>query len=396
MKIITFLVVVVLLDNMALAQPSPNHTPQTAPANKSSIATPTPVPQNPELDAIKAQLAELREKLAASDAREQIRTEALYNRLGWTGLLFGGLGIALGFITLSPFMGGFILWLLRKNIYREIAKPIEEEIDKDINDTKAEVTQLKTDIIPKLQSQAQGLESKYEEVKLEIRTAGELINRVKKQLDIGLAPGDEIRNLKQDITQSPSFLQDNIFYIAKDFIIDNFRRRTRLKELEKAIPVFEAIIASDGGEQYFRSRAYSAYGYAYKDAPNFDEAINKLNEAITIRDKLSDNRPEFYFYEFKRAIFKMQKYGCTHDNARVNDEHCSLEVTTDLETAKQYPIVAKILIERVQSDCIFEQDFDGRYLTESEFNLLKKWYEQNPDISRVLEPYNNPAAPERS
>jgi hypothetical protein len=219
MKIIILWTVLVLLQTGALAQSAPKPSPAPTSTSQASITKPNPDLTNVELDDLKKQLTELREKLAASEAREQIRSEVLYNRLGWTGFLFGGLGVSLGFITLSPVIGGLLLWAIRRNIYREIARPIETEINASLDSTRntlgslvGRVEVLDRTTIPAIQSMAQNLENKYEEVKQEIITSGEIINRVKKQLDIGLATEKEKTRLKEDINKSPSFVQDNIFY----------------------------------------------------------------------------------------------------------------------------------------------------------------------------------------
>ncbi|MFB2772268.1 hypothetical protein ACE1AT_23715 [Pelatocladus sp. BLCC-F211] len=378
-------IALLLYTNVALAQTSPQPNPKLTPNPQDVQKQPKlGISPNDELKDTERQLTELKEKVTALEAREKAISETYYNHIGWIGLLFGGLGIALGFITFSPVLAGIIIWLLRKTILRELSRKIEEEIKLDIDSlrkkTNRDMENVKNEIDESIKPkylEISQLESKIKELnnfETEIISARKIMNDIKRHLDIGTTKNEEIENLKTGIINASELTQDNIFFEAKDFLVENFRRN-KLKEIEKTIPIFEAIIDSDGKDgkkEYFRSRVYLAYGYAYKEPPDYGKAIELINEAIQIRNELNKYRPEFYFYEFKRAIYNLQK------QCSIEDADASIKIEKDLETAKQYPTVRRLL-EELPNVRAFDQEFQeyyGRLINKSEFEILKKWYKQ--------------------
>lgn len=75
--------------------------------------------------------------------------------------------------------------------------------------------------------------------------------------------------------------------------------------MERTIPIFEALIDSDGGENYHRN--HGQLGYALKDKGGMDDARKEwtraeeeLTKAIELRDK--EGADGFLMYELNRAL----------------------------------------------------------------------------------------------
>jgi predicted nucleic acid-binding protein len=73
--------------------------------------------------------------------------------------------------------------------------------------------------------------------------------------------------------------------------------------MERTIPIFEALIHSDKGDEYHRN--YGQLGYALKDSrsPNWERAEAILSKAIQIRGSWQENG--WIWYEFNRAICRI-------------------------------------------------------------------------------------------
>jgi len=75
--------------------------------------------------------------------------------------------------------------------------------------------------------------------------------------------------------------------------------RTDASIMERTIPVFRALIASDSGGQYHRNHADLGYALKDKRPPDFAGAEAALTEAIQLRD--NRRNPGWRIYEFNRA-----------------------------------------------------------------------------------------------
>jgi hypothetical protein len=83
---------------------------------------------------------------------------------------------------------------------------------------------------------------------------------------------------------------------------DHRRRtwRTNPKDMERAIPVFRALVASDHRKAFHRHFAELGFCLKDKEDPDYQAALEQLSEAIRIRDQHGE--ADFAIYELNRAI----------------------------------------------------------------------------------------------
>jgi tetratricopeptide (TPR) repeat protein len=334
---------------------------QTKPQPK---ITNTPQPTNVNRDNIQpsgnSRLEDIEKRLTKVEAKE----EAI---LGWIGPLIGGLGVALGFITFSPVLGGVILWFLKKAILKQISERVEE-IDRDIKNTKDSLKKIKREQIL-IEDKIKELVETVDDFKSEFKSAREITGSVRRYL--GGFIDREINELEETLRKTTGFIQVLVFYEARDFLLENFRKGN-YQELERTIPIFQAIIDSDTRKEYFRSRANLAYVLSFKDEPEIiDKAIDLLDEAIEIREKEKEDKAKFYFYEFKRAIYKLQKHGCI-----INDLKLHSQIEEDFKIAIERNPNIKKITEELQSSGHFTE-FQAQFITQRESDLIKQWLKRN-------------------
>lgn len=150
--------------------------------------------------------------------------------------------------------------------------------------------------------------------------------------------------LSSEETDEPPFSQDDlnsaikdasgqtrarIFYQANEVRKNNWQKDPR--RIEKTIPIFRALIASDPSKQYHRN--YGQLGYALKDKPepDFQGAVQALTAAIEIRG--SGDKHGYRLYEGVRAYCKIQiERQAGHD---VTPPHLRAEICEDLQIASR-------------------------------------------------------------
>lgn len=71
----------------------------------------------------------------------------------------------------------------------------------------------------------------------------------------------------------------------------------------KVIPIFEALIACDTENMFYRNHGQLGYALKDKDVPDWDGAKKELTKAIEIRNK--HKIQGFFDYEFNRAVCKI-------------------------------------------------------------------------------------------
>lgn len=273
-----------------------------------------------------------------------------------TGVLLTGL--AGGSIAIIAFRR-FVL----RDLYESVRKDFDKEIKKIKNDFDIEVSAFK------------------DEVKRKIDDSQQLVNLVKNYLEFG-GDDEEAKSLKKRIKQEPDPAQENIFICAVGFQREIFRRNNDFKEaIERLIPIYEGIIESEeeGNEGYFRSRANLSYIYNYKKNPNIFHAKHLIDEAIRIRDLNKKIANELYFYEFMRAIYLMKM----HSGAVQNPEIVS-QISDDLQVSSSLFYTVQSLVKDIVKSPGFDQQNHRRYIIKSEFDLIKMWLDEHPEVTNSL------------
>jgi hypothetical protein len=116
------------------------------------------------------------------------------------------------------------------------------------------------------------------------------------------APDISPDDLNKAIAAASPLVKTQIFGRAREQ-----RRLTRESDppmMERTIPVFRALIASETDQQKFH-RNHAQLGYALKDKtnPELQEAETALTEAIELRDDAGERG--FLLYEFNRALVRI-------------------------------------------------------------------------------------------
>jgi hypothetical protein len=148
------------------------------------------------------------------------------------------------------------------------------------------------------------------------------------EADAAPIPQDELDSALKDASH---LVRAQIFARARDQ-----RRRTRTTDkakMERTIPIFRALIASDAEGRFHQN--FAQLGYALKDRaqPDLAGAEAALTEAIHTRDK--EGAHGLRLYEFNRATTLIQKYGPNYP-PEVRER-----IEADLAAAEASPYLAK-------------------------------------------------------
>ncbi|MGH6825211.1 hypothetical protein [Methyloceanibacter sp.] len=113
-------------------------------------------------------------------------------------------------------------------------------------------------------------------------------------------------------------MKAQIFYRAQLQRLRNWRDDTTKPKMERTIPVFRALAASDSQDSYHKN--YGELGYALKDqrTPDWAGAEEALTRAIALR---GDNfESSYYGYEMNRAHCRIMRDESYRSNAPSSDE----------------------------------------------------------------------------
>lgn len=111
---------------------------------------------------------------------------------------------------------------------------------------------------------------------------------------------EEFKNMISSASRGSRIM---IFEKARTFRIINYRNKELTKNLQNAIPVFEALIEGDKDKKFHRNHAQLAYIQKDKEPSDYAEAIKQLDLAIEKRDK--QEITGFLLYEFNRGICRI-------------------------------------------------------------------------------------------
>jgi hypothetical protein len=170
--------------------------------------------------------------------------------------------------------------------------------------------------IQKLEEDIEGIQVQSQNDTL---TEASLIQHLDDDPDTPLVSKTE---LKKNILKSSSRIKLLAFNMARDY-----RKNTGPSELEKIIPIFEALILADEERKYHRNHAQLGYIYKDKKNPSYSIAENHFTMAINIRNAMSV--VGFRLYEYNRAI------------CRILLEFDRESIQSDLDEAIKDPKVAK-------------------------------------------------------
>jgi hypothetical protein len=128
---------------------------------------------------------------------------------------------------------------------------------------------------------------------------------------------------------SPS-VKAQIFYLAQNIRRENWKDRETKHKMERTIPIFRALIATDTENVYHAN--HGQLGYALKDQrqPDWAEAESELSKAIEIRGPWQERG--WLMYEFNRAICRMHQ-DPAFSQGKGSDEKAKQAILVDLDAA---------------------------------------------------------------
>jgi len=170
-----------------------------------------------------------------------------------------------------------------------------------------------------------------QEAKEKVNKMQEVDTKALELVNLHLDENEEVSNEQE--------MKDAIIKASKTARFEIFKeaRSTRKEKadnpevLKRLVPIFEALIENEAGEEYHRNHAQLAYCLKDKKDKEWKRAYEELKEAIKIRDK--NNRKGFYMYEFNKAI-------CGTHLEDVDNQ----EMINDLKTAAKSEIILEKII----------------------------------------------------
>lgn len=129
-------------------------------------------------------------------------------------------------------------------------------------------------------------------------------------------------NLNRAAINSSTVARGQIFYMAANQRDINWREDFRKPKMEKTIPVFRALIASDKNDEYHANHGQLGFALMRKTVPDWREAEEQLCRAIALRGEPS--RFGHCEYEAARAICRI-----------MNENKFNKGVKSELDDAKK-------------------------------------------------------------
>jgi hypothetical protein len=119
----------------------------------------------------------------------------------------------------------------------------------------------------------------------------------------GEKPVPSQKELDDAIEEASKAVKTQVFYQAQALRTENWFEQKNKAKMERTIPIFEALVHSDKGDEYHQN--YAQLGYALKDSriPNWEGSEAALSKAIHIRGSWQEN--QWISYEFNRAICRI-------------------------------------------------------------------------------------------
>ncbi|HYO46925.1 MAG TPA: hypothetical protein VEY33_09595 [Gemmatimonadota bacterium] len=110
--------------------------------------------------------------------------------------------------------------------------------------------------------------------------------------------------LREAIIAASQAAKTTIFYQASDVRNRNCRDSERKPRMERTIPIFRALVASDDRDEYHMSHGQLGFALMDKRTPDWTQAERELTKAIEIRGNWQIH--DSLYYEFHRAICRIE------------------------------------------------------------------------------------------
>lgn len=142
------------------------------------------------------------------------------------------------------------------------------------------------------------------------------------------SPGPSQLELDEALKAASSSARAQIFYRASSTRSET--RDEKKKKMERTIPIFNALIASDVDGEYHANHAELGFALKDKEDPDWAGALAALDEAIKRRGRWQEKNS--VLYEFNRAICKIS-LDKDFKQGKVTDNGTRESIVTDLKAA---------------------------------------------------------------
>ena len=179
-------------------------------------------------------------------------------------------------------------------------------------------------------------------------------NLVNQQIQEGLNQS-ELSEMQEKLESATDDVKERAFNLAHDARSLGRRTLTFKDRVNRTIPIFEALVASDNNNPSYNAEL--GYAYISSQTPDLDKAISYLDRAIELRVPGSSTEGDSWKYEMNRAIARIGL-----GNSQSRDD-----ILKDLFAVEQRKELAQAIDE-------YERDgVDGGN------NSIKNWLIQNQD-----------------
>lgn len=179
-------------------------------------------------------------------------------------------------------------------------------------------------------------------------------NLVNQQIQEGLNQS-ELSEMQEKLESATDDVKERAFNLAHDARSLGRRTLTFKDRVNRTIPIFQALVASDNNNPSYNAEL--GYAYISSQTPDLDKAISYLDRAIELRVPGSSTEGDSWKYEMNRAIARIGL-----GNSQSRDD-----ILKDLFAVEQRKELAQAIDE-------YERDgVDGGN------NSIKNWLIQNQD-----------------
>lgn len=143
------------------------------------------------------------------------------------------------------------------------------------------------------------------------------------------------------IASASSNMKTQIFWVAQQCRSENWRDLETKPKMERTIPIFRALIASDTEGVYYAN--HGQLGFALKDKrdPDWVNAEAELSKAIKLRGSWHKSNLLPY-YEFVRAICRIN-LDDAFKVAKHSDKKIIQDIYSDLNVASEHPDIKQMV-----------------------------------------------------
>jgi len=231
---------------------------------------------------------------------------------------------------------------------------------------------VKADSLEELQHEVNAAKQSSNQLKYEIDEVSKAQRLVNRQLRTRF-PEEKIDELRQALKNVPQDVRRNIFFQAQEVRSENWKFGKA--KMERTIPIFKALVEIE--PDYHRFHAELGFALKDKREPEWANALEELNQAISWRGNWADHGDWTTYYEFNRVICRINLDENFKDH-RVSNTQLKNSIREDLQVVAEGGAISA---EKIQDSVIVEwfelndesfTDFLGQDLGQKLSELLAK------------------------